>query len=193
MRKLRSPLAHALLALPILPVVACDDAPPLPPAGGGAEDVAVLADSEAPADTAADDDATAPAEDAAAPDVTAPEPDPDCTLTPSLSALATGYFATGCAFSGCHGAGPAGGLDLRAEGLHARLVGVSAVEADAARRGKKLVVAGDPAASFLLQKVDGTHGADEGDLMPLGVDTPVSPGCRVFMLRAWIAAGALDN
>jgi hypothetical protein len=168
-------------------LVACDAPPPLPPAPGDAtasDDVAdVVPLEDASGDTAQGADNTVE-EDAA---------DPDCALTPTLSSLATGYFATGCAFSGCHGAGPAGGLDLRADGLHARLVGVLAVEADAARRGKRLVVAGDPAASFLLQKVDGTHGADEGDLMPLGVDSPVSPGCRVHMLRAWIAEGAQDN
>ncbi len=172
-----------------LAVAACDDAPPLPPAPSdvaNADDAAVTEDAAPSEDLAVTDDASPPED-------TAPQPDPDCALTPSLSALASGYFATGCAFPGCHGSSPAGGLDLRPDGLHARLVGVSAFDSDAARRGKKLVVPGDPAASFLLQKVDGTHGVDEGDLMPLGADGPVSPGCRVFMLRAWIAAGAAND
>jgi hypothetical protein len=182
-----------VLALSGAAVAACDDAPPLPPAPSdiSAEADAIPAEDTATVDTATGDTATGEdvplAEDATA------GPDPDCALTPTLSSLATGYFAAGCAFPGCHGSSPAGGLDLRPDGLHARLVGVSAVDVEAAGRGKKLVVAGDPAASFLLQKVDGSHAADEGDLMPLGADGPVGPGCRVFMLRAWIAAGARDD
>lgn len=178
-----------------LAVAACDDPPPLPPLEPS-PDATSTSDSEDDTGDTTPDDAglgdTTP-DDAETPEDAAPQPDPDCALTPSLASLASGYFATGCAFSGCHGASPAAGLDLRPDGLHARLVGVSARDVEAAGRGKKLVVAGDPAASFLLQKVDGSHASDEGDLMPLGADGPVSTGCRVFMLRAWIAAGAADN
>jgi hypothetical protein len=169
-------------------MAACDDAPALPPADTNNNPT----DTSVGTDTAVGED-TAVAEDTATADTGEPGPDPNCNLEPKLSSLASGYFASGCAFSGCHGSSPAAGLDLRASGLHARLVGVAADNRNAAGRGKKLVVAGDPANSFLLQKVDGTHQRDEGFLMPDGAESPVDPGCRIFMLRKWIADGALDN
>lgn len=119
------------------------------------------------------------------------EPDPGCNVEPSLSSISSKYFAVGCV--ACHGARADGGLDLRGDGLHGRLVGVLAANRTARDRGKLLVVGGDPGNSFLLQKVTGDHARDEGRLMPDRATEPVDPGCWIFMLRKWIADGALDN
>jgi hypothetical protein len=79
-------------------------------------------------------------------------------------------------------------LDLKGD-LHAALVNVPAVHAGAIAAGKKLVVPGDPAASFLVQKVEGPAPA-EGDIMPQGAHEPMDPACRIKMLRQWITDGA---
>lgn len=158
--------------------VACDDPPALPPADTSAPDTSVQDTSTAEDTQTADSDG----------------PDPDCTVEPKLSSLKANYFATSCSFSGCHGSrGPSADLDLSSDGLHGRLIDVLADDTNARGRGKRLVIAGDPDASFLYQKVSGTHQRDEGFLMPDGADSPVDPGCRVFMLRKWIEDGALDN
>jgi hypothetical protein len=174
---IRSLAAAALVSASAL--VACDDAPALPPADTSAPDTSVQQDTATAEDTqTADSDG----------------PDPSCTVEPTLSSLKANYFATSCSFSGCHGSrGASADLDLASDGLHARLIEVAADDGNARGRGKKLVVAGDPDASFLYQKVSGTHQRDEGFLMPDGADAPVDPGCRIFMLRKWIADGALDN
>ncbi|TNF25578.1 MAG: hypothetical protein EP329_22870 [Deltaproteobacteria bacterium] len=124
----------------------------------------------------------------------APAEGDSCELEPSLSALQSGYFAAGCTFSGCHDARTAkGGLDLASPGLHARLVDIAVQDDNAAARGKRLVVAGDPDASFIVQKVEGAQESDEGSLMPEGADEPISPECRIATLREWIANGANDD
>jgi hypothetical protein len=172
------PLAATAAILSSTALVACDDAPALPPA-----------DTSTP-DTAVQDTATA--EDTQTTD--SEGPDPGCTVEAKLSSLKANYFATSCAFSGCHGSrGASADLDLASDGLHGRLIDVLADDGNARGRGKRLVVAGDPDNSFLYQKVAGLHQRDEGFLMPDGADSPVDPGCRIFMLRKWIADGALDN
>jgi len=118
----------------------------------------------------------------------------DCNIQPRLSSVASQYFAPGCVFDGCHTTRSSeGGLDLEAAGLHARLVNVPAQDANAAARGKLLVVPGDPDASFLLQKVEGRMEADEGELMPDGATEPIDPDCRIRMLREWIVRGAPND
>jgi len=109
---------------------------------------------------------------------------PICEIEPTLVSLKEHYFAASCSFDSCHGSKKAGGLDLTGD-LHADLVNVSAVAAT----NKDLVVPGDPDASFLLQKVEGPA-PGEGDIMPLGAPEPMDPGCRIKMLRQWIADGA---
>lgn len=146
----------------------------------------------------------------AACDDPAEPPDDDtgetCETEPTLSSLKATYFATSCALSACHRAGPVsknGGLDLFSEGVHARLVGVTPHNVMAAGAGKKIVLAGDAENSFMVQKVEGriVHqtgtGAslviNEGEWMPNGTDEVVDPECWVKQLRAWIDAGAEDN
>lgn len=118
----------------------------------------------------------------------------DCKVEPTLSSLKATYFANSCAFSGCHlGSRAEGKLDLTRADLHAILVGVVADDEVAGPRGKLRVVAGDPAASFMVQKVEGTQAADEGGIMPDQTDEIIDPDCSVAALKQWIADGALDN
>lgn len=192
-RRLKSLSVAGIVSATFLSMFAsgCDDSPELPPRDVGA-DTSTGSDMSTGDDTAMFED-TATGEDTASGDIGEPGPDPNCTIEPKLSSLSSNYFSGSC--TACHGAGAQGGLDLRATGLHARLVGVMPANPNAKGRGKNLISANDPTTSFLLQKVDGTHARDEGLLMPLGLDEPSADdlGCSVFMLRKWIADGALDN
>lgn len=117
-----------------------------------------------------------------------------CAIQPTLSDINAKYFQFSCVFGGCHESGSAkGGLNLESSNLHAQLVNVGASDSKASARGKLLVVPGDPDASFLVQKLAGTMGRDEGNLMPDGTEEPIDPACRIAMLRQWISDGALDN
>ena len=117
-----------------------------------------------------------------------------CEIEPTLSSLQAESFIPGCAFSGCHDKKSSeGGLDFESPGLHARLVKVAAMDDNAGPRGKLRVVPGDPDASFIVQKVEGTQAGDEGELMPEGAEEPISPDCRIAKLRKWIEDGAKDN
>ena len=113
---------------------------------------------------------------------------PDCDLEPTITSLETQYFATSCALAGsCHkGPNPGGIIILDAGTAYSNLIGVESVLAP----GKQLVVPGDPEASFLVQKVEGTMADGEGTIMPQGAQDPIDPACRIATLRAWIAAGA---
>jgi hypothetical protein len=113
---------------------------------------------------------------------------PNCEVEPTIESLETNYFATSCALAGsCHkGPNPGGVLILDAGTAHANLVGVESMLAP----GKQLVVPGDPDASFLVHKVEGTMAEGEGTIMPQGAPSPIDPECRIAALRAWIAAGA---
>ncbi|PKN54920.1 MAG: hypothetical protein CVU56_23985 [Deltaproteobacteria bacterium HGW-Deltaproteobacteria-14] len=117
-----------------------------------------------------------------------------CEIAPTLTSLQAQSFKPGCSFDGCHDQRSSeGGLDFESPGLHARLVNVAAMDDNAGARGKLRVVPGDPDASFLVQKVEGTQAGDEGELMPEGADAPISPECRIAQLRRWIEDGAKDN
>lgn len=76
-------------------------------------------------------------------------------------------LAQRCAGSGCHGAtNPAAGLDLASAGVAARLVG----QTSAACPGQVLVVAGDPQASYLLDKLGSSPAC--GKQMPMSGALP---------------------
>ncbi|HPF35730.1 c-type cytochrome [bacterium] len=110
--------------------------------------------------------------------VTAPAPEE----TLSFQADVQPIFDGNCV--GCHGAGGNGGLDLRAGQSHAALVGATSPTYGAVR-----VVAGDPDASVLFDKLSG--GGTYGQTMP---PTGTSlPPAALETIRAWIAAGAPDN
>lgn len=101
--------------------------------------------------------------------------DGSCDFTGDIQPI----FTTHCV--GCHGAQPQAGLDLRDGAAHAALVGVASTEVPTTQR----VTPGDPAASYLAQKL----GPDPavGETMPLGGSLPAD---RVALISAWIAAGA---
>jgi len=87
----------------------------------------------------------------------------------------------------CHMTGEeAGNMSLVPDNAIASLVGVRSVEAHARTR----VVPGDPDASYLVMKLEGTHMAHEGAgaRMPFG-GTPLPPE-EIAKVRQWIAEGA---
>lgn len=99
----------------------------------------------------------------------------------TIADLQAQILTPSCATAGCHTtSNPAVGLDLQSPGVASRLVGVAAVSCP----GHTLVVAGDPASSFLIDKVSNDLPAC-GSRMPLGgVLDPASVAC----LSAWIAS-----
>jgi hypothetical protein len=100
-------------------------------------------------------------------------------------------FAQACDGAGCHTAafagGGLGGLDDVGDG-YANLIGAPVV-CGPASSFTQLVVPGDPEASFLLAKLDGTF--DCGLAMPIAA-VPLQPEV-IAGIGAWIAAGAPDN
>lgn len=109
-----------------------------------------------------------------------PGPEP-----PSFAAAIQPTLTTTCAFSGCHGGNrPADGLDLRASAAYASLVNVPSIQVDLMR-----VLPGDPEASYLVHKLEGTHTV--GSLMPDG-GPPLSAEL-IATVRAWIVGGAPNN
>jgi hypothetical protein len=108
-------------------------------------------------------------------------------LQASLDSIQANVFAVSCAFSGCH-SGPAGpglptGLDLTsADASFAVLVGVASVEVPTVLR----VTPGDPDASYLVRKLEGT--AAVGGQMPAG--SPPLDQATIDVIRAWINSGA---
>jgi hypothetical protein len=94
-------------------------------------------------------------------------------------------FETSCA--GCHSpaGGTQGGLDLQTDPYGA-VVDAPSTESP----GSVLVAAGDPAASFLLTKLEGTQGPTEGQRMPLG--SPL-PQATLDAVSQWIADGATEE
>jgi len=149
-------------------------------------------DPKSTSDTGGSDavvDTTSP--DAVATDEVTPDSAvPSCEVEPTLTSLQAEYFNKSCSFSSCHGAGanPAGGLALTEGASYDALIDKDALFAPT----KKLVVAGDPDNSFIVQKVEGPA-AGEGGIMPVGAEEPLDPDCRIKALRDWIAAGAEDN
>jgi hypothetical protein len=98
------------------------------------------------------------------------------------------FDARGCNVGTCHGPFPAADLDLRPGASYVELIDVLANNATAAAAGKKRVVSGNPAASFLSQKLHGTMGVGEGGQMPV-VGGPLTT-TELLLIDAWIAAGA---
>ena len=106
------------------------------------------------------------------------------SLVPTLASIQDQIFTPTC--SVCHvDGGVAGftGLWLDELSSAATLLGVSSFEVPALLR----VSPGDPAASYLVQKLEGT--ATVGERMPPG--GPFLPQSSIDVIRAWIGAGAL--
>jgi hypothetical protein len=99
---------------------------------------------------------------------------------------------------GCHGERPTDSvaLDLRAARAYSQLVNAQSQ----VRKGALRVKPGDPAASFLLNKITGDLGPREGKRMPLDPITgvPVAHSSMdadyvKYILAPWVAAGAPEN
>lgn len=99
-------------------------------------------------------------------------------------------FTANCTFSNCHDAvDPQLGQSLAPGRAYASIVNVRSVEAPALDR----VEPGDPAASYLVHKIEGTQGSvgGFGGRMPLGGGA--LPGAEIQLIRAWVEAGAPNN
>jgi hypothetical protein len=97
------------------------------------------------------------------------------------------FSGRGCDVSTCHGSFASSNLDLRPGAAYVQLVDVP-VTAPGAPAGKKRVLPGHSAASFLSQKLHGTFSPGEGGPMP-AVGTPLSQA-ELALIDAWIDAGA---
>ena len=108
--------------------------------------------------------------------------------TATFATLQRKIFTPGCATLSCHGAGNAGGMTLAAGAAYANLVGVPPSNSAALAAGLLRVAPGDPDRSFLLRKLEGALGPDEGQPMPrVGAQLPPA---LIDLVRRWIAAGA---
>ena len=115
-----------------------------------------------------------------------PPPPPPTTFGPNFSEIQTNVFTPTCAVSGCHaGAGAQQGLRLDAATSYGLLVNVASTEVPTVLR----VAPNDPAASYLIRKLEGT--ASVGQRMPLN-RTPLSQ-TSINTIRQWITDGAIDD
>ncbi|MDA0993078.1 MAG: hypothetical protein O3A13_05545 [Proteobacteria bacterium] len=113
-------------------------------------------------------------------------PPPPPPITAVFSSIQSNVFTPTCAVSGCHtGAGAPQGLRLDAANSYALLVGVASMEVPTIMR----VAPGDPANSYLVQKLEGT--ASSGVRMPLGGGA--LPAATINAIRQWITDGATDD
>jgi hypothetical protein len=127
-----------------------------------------------------------------------PPPAP-APLVPSFRADVAPVLERSCATArGCHGLKPSevGDLNLRSVASYSALVGVRAELRPTAMR----VEPGRPDRSFLLDKLSGNLGSDEGKGMPLDPSTRrtlessgLPDGFVERVLTEWIRAGAPDN
>lgn len=109
-----------------------------------------------------------------------------CGPAPKLSELKRGVFDKKCAGAGCHqGASAAQGLNLEGN-PHPKLVNVASTMVP----GRKLVVPGDVAASFLLEKMEKEAPA-AGTRMPPA--PPFATAAELEQVKAWISAGAPND
>jgi hypothetical protein len=112
----------------------------------------------------------------------------------TLSSISATLFESTCLFSSCHGGdgAQAGGLDLRPDGLHARLMS----HVNAGNTDLPLVAPGDPDGSWLYRRIADCAPSDrDGNPVPhMPYNAPtLSRGELVAKVRAWIAAGAADD
>jgi len=104
----------------------------------------------------------------------------------------TQVYAVTNASCGCHNSsGGSGGqaLGTTAQATYEAWINVPAANVSAV--GLDRIEPGDSANSFVMQKLDGTHGANTGSRMPLVggyLDQATLDG-----IRSWIDAGALNN
>ena len=119
---------------------------------------------------------------------------PTPNLEPTFASIQREIFETTdvagrVACVNCHhnvGRNPPGGLNLLSAVSYASLVNVSSAQKPAVLR----VVPGNPDASYLAQKLDGTAGII-GRRMPF--NPPYLSDGQSLILRRWIAIGAPNN
>jgi hypothetical protein len=105
-------------------------------------------------------------------------------LRPIFSSIQANVLTPMCV--GCHaGAAAPAGLRLDAGSSYALLVGVASAEVGSLRR----VAPGNPADSYLIQKLEGS--AAVGARMPLG--GPYLDAATIAVIRQWIADGAKQD
>ncbi len=115
-----------------------------------------------------------------------PGPEPSATLSGDVQPI----LSTNCALSGCH-AGPNAvlGQDLSAGRTFASVVNVPSVEAPSLRRVRHFL----PDSSYLVHKIQGTQASVGGSGARMPLIGGALTGDEIAVIRAWIAAGALDN
>ncbi len=108
------------------------------------------------------------------------QPTPSNTCTPDLASIQETVFARSCSQQGCHASvEPAAFLDLASPGLEKRLVGTPSGTCE----NKALVVPGNPAQSFLVEKV-------KQEMPTCGLRMPPAGGLpaeEVSCIESWIA------
>ena len=105
---------------------------------------------------------------------------------PTFTEIQDEIFTVSCAVSGCHAGGsPSEGMNLSAGVAHGNIVNVQSNQDAAFDR----IEPGDPDASYLVQKVEGT--ASSGARMPFG--QPALSNELIQKLRDWVTDGAPDN
>ena len=104
-------------------------------------------------------------------------------LAPTLASIQVNVFSVRCAVPGCHG-GPTAQQGLRLDpGFSAgNLINVASPRDATLIR----VIPGNPDASFIIQKLEGTQTL--GDRMPLF--GPYLPQTTIDVIRQWIQDGA---
>lgn len=139
----------------------------------------VVEDLDTPAPPPPDDDSSGGTP-------TPPDPTlPGTGINPVFSEIQTSIFTPNCASASCHAGGnPAADLSLAADASYASLVGVESSQDAAIQR----VVAGDPDASYLIQKLEGT--AAVGSVMPPSGGLAQA---TIDVVRQWISDGAIDD
>ncbi len=122
------------------------------------------------------------------------DPDAEAHSPARLSSISSTLLESTCLFSSCHGGQgvQAAGLDLRAPGLHDRLMN----HVVAGNTDLPLVAPGDPDGSWLYRRIAECEPTDrDGNAvtpMPYNAPTLSRPEL-VAKVRDWIAAGAPDD
>ena len=109
-------------------------------------------------------------------------------LAPTLDSIQANVFSVNCAIPGCHGGGTVQfGLRLDPGFSAGNLINVdSPRDPDPAHPSFIRVIPGNPDASFIIQKLEGTQTL--GDRMPqFG---PYLPQSTIDVIRQWILNGA---
>lgn len=106
---------------------------------------------------------------------------------PSFSRDVAPILKTRCAT--CHLTGKeAGNVQLIPATAYANLVGVRSTESPLMR-----VTPGNPDASYMIRKIEGTHIAAGGKGARMPFAAPPLPAEQIALIRTWVAQGAKRN